>query len=205
MKKTRDKVLEALATLQTATVSELADHVAVNPITIRHHLGTLEAENLITSSEQRHGVGRPRMIYRLTAQGSERFPVNFKRLTENLLNSIESLYGPQARVDILSQVGRKMADFYRAQLTGDDISEKLSGFSRLMSREGYQIEWELQDTIVTIHNATCPYHHFEKIHPYFCQLDQSLFSEILQKELTFQGCLAEKNSSCSFEFEVKND
>ena len=90
MKKTRDKVLEALATLQTATVSELADHLAVNPITIRHHLGTLEAENLITCSEQRHGVGRPRMIYRLTAQGSERFPVNFKRLTENLLNSIES-------------------------------------------------------------------------------------------------------------------
>lgn len=202
MKRTRDKVLEALATLQTATVSELADHVAVNPITIRHHLGTLEAENLITRSEQRHGVGRPRMIYRLTALGSERFPVNFKRLTENLLNSIESLYGPQARVEILSQVGRKMADFYRDQLPKDDIHEKLSAFSRLMSKEGYQIEWELQDNIVTIHNAACPYHHFEKIHPDFCQLDQSLFSEVLEKDLNFHGCIADKNSSCSFEFEV---
>ena len=202
MKNTREKVLGALATLQTASVQELAEYVAVNPITIRHHLKNLEVEKLITRSERRQGVGRPCMIYRLTAQGSKRFPVNFKRLTEDLLSSIKSLYGPNAPMDILNLVGKKTADFYQPHLPYGNIQEKLTEFSRLMSREGYQIEWELKENVITIHNSSCPYHHLNKTHPEICYLDQSLFSEILQKEITFQRCMSEKNNKCTFTFEV---
>ncbi len=202
MKNTREKVLEALATLQIASVQDLAAHVAVNPITIRHHLNNLEAQDLVTRSEQRHGVGRPRMIYRLTSQGSERFPANFKRLTENLLSSIETLYGPDAPTDALNLVGKRMADTYRHQITNNNLEEKMTDLSRLLSKEGYQIEWELQDNIVTIYNSSCPYHHLNKSNPEICQLGQSFFSEILEKQITFQECDPDKNNKCTFKFEV---
>lgn len=202
MKNTREKVLEALATLQTATVNELANQVKVNPITIRHHLNNLEAEELITRREARHGVGRPRMIYRLTDKGSKKFPVSFKRLTENLLSSIKSLYGPDASRLALEMVGKNMAAFYRENLPKGSTEETLAEFSRLMAQEGFQIQWELKDNLVTIHNTACPYHQLNQSHPEICKLDHTLFSSILDKDLIFEGCISGGKAKCTFQFEV---
>jgi DeoR family transcriptional regulator, suf operon transcriptional repressor len=62
---TRDLVLRTLLTQPRRTVNELADKVGISPISIRHHIANLEAEGLISSEEERHGVGRPRQVFSL--------------------------------------------------------------------------------------------------------------------------------------------
>ena len=66
MSSTREQVLQILLNRQRSTINELADAVNINPISVRHHITRLEAEGLVTSEEERHGVGRPRRIYFLT-------------------------------------------------------------------------------------------------------------------------------------------
>ena len=56
---TRNRVLRSLLLNQKRTVNELAESVDINPISVRHHVTKLEAEGLILSEEERHGVGRP--------------------------------------------------------------------------------------------------------------------------------------------------
>ncbi len=59
---TRQRVLKTLLLRHQCTVNELAEAVDINPISVRHHLNKLEAEGLVTSFEERHGVGRPRRL-----------------------------------------------------------------------------------------------------------------------------------------------
>lgn len=205
MKNTRDSILKQLASSGQATVNQLAEQVGVNPITVRHHLTNLSNENLVQSTEQRHGVGRPRLLYRLTEEGQQRFPANYKRLTESLLLSIKNLYGKQASIELLELVGKEMADYYKSVLKGSSLEEYINKFSQLMAGEGFQIQWELKGSRIYIHNASCPYHHLNSSHPEICHLDHSLFSCLLDPELRFEGCIMEGKPECTYSYEVKND
>jgi len=73
MKSTKEKVLQTLADNPRSNITEIADAIGINPISVRHHLTNLQADNLIASEEERHGVGRPRLVYFLLMKGSKNF------------------------------------------------------------------------------------------------------------------------------------
>ncbi len=92
LKSTRERVLQTLLTRRQCTINELAEEVNINPISVRHHISRLEAEGLVTSAEEKHGVGRPRRIYFLTGNGLELFPTRYLRLTLRLLEQLKRLF-----------------------------------------------------------------------------------------------------------------
>src|SRR5512138_2153437 len=110
MKSTRDRILQTLVSQPRSTITDLAEAVDINAISVRHHLTRLQAEGLIAAEEERHGVGRPRLVYFLTEKGLERFPTRYLRLTNRLLDQIkESL--PQNTVrTIFDQMAVDMAE-----------------------------------------------------------------------------------------------
>ena len=85
MKSTRDKILQTLLRQPRRTINELAEAVGINPISVRHHLTNLQMEGIIAADEERHGVGRPRLVYTLTDVGMEKFPTRYLSLTTLLL------------------------------------------------------------------------------------------------------------------------
>ena len=95
MKSTRDKILQSLLKKPRSTINDLAEAVGINPISVRHHLTNLQMEGLVESQEERHGVGRPRLVYVLTDEGMERFPTRYMLLTTRLLSQMkETMPGP---------------------------------------------------------------------------------------------------------------
>ena len=89
VKSTRDRVLQTLLKRDQCTINELADAVDINPISVRHHITKLEADGLVDSKEERHGVGRPRRQYYLTERGREQFPKRYVKLTLRLLEQLK--------------------------------------------------------------------------------------------------------------------
>src|SRR5512135_2767744 len=95
MKSTHDRILQTMLRHPRSTITELAEAVGINPISVRHHLTNLQVEGLVEAEEERHGVGRPRLVYFLTEDGLERFPTRYLRLTTRLLSQMkEKLPGP---------------------------------------------------------------------------------------------------------------
>src|SRR5690606_7396901 len=66
MSSTREQILNLTRSRAQATTAELAEYLAISPVSVRHHLSTLMAEGLVRSQEVRHGVGRPHLAYSLT-------------------------------------------------------------------------------------------------------------------------------------------
>lgn len=204
MKNTRELILKTLAVTRQATINKLAAQLEFNPITVRNHLQLLEEEGLIKTSERRHGVGRPHMVYQLTNKGQQDVISNYRSLSESLLSKIEQRYGSEGLSEILETVGRELAQ--QQNLAPDaSLSAWMDNFCDLMAEQGYQIDWEMKEDRVYIHNASCPYHPLKQTHPEICSMDRSLFSHLLAKELRFEKTLSAKRSACIYSYEVLND
>src|SRR5512141_1924811 len=104
MKSTKDKILQTLLRRPKITINELAEAVGINPISVRHHLTNLQMEGLVAADEERHGVGRPRLVYSLTEDGMEKFPTKYLRLTTRLLTQLKA----SMRAPVVAQLFNKL-------------------------------------------------------------------------------------------------
>ena len=198
MKSTRDRVLQTLMRQPRTTINELAKAVGINPISVRHHLTNLQVEGLVSSEEERHGVGRPRLVYLLTEAGSERFPTRYLRLTSRLLDQLKSTMPEPMVSKLFSQMAADMAEDYSDQMKGLSIEERLNLARVLLAEEGFDVEWEKDGAQYKIHEITCPYLHIGQSHPEVCTVDQTLISKMLAVPAEKVQCILSGDAHCTY-------
>jgi DeoR family suf operon transcriptional repressor len=198
MKKTREKILQALLRKPGSTTNELAENVGINPISVRHHLTSLQASGLIAAEEERHGVGRPRLIYSLTEAGSEKFPTRYLRLTTRLLNQLkETLPNPMVK-ELFSQVALNLAEEHADQLENLPIEDRLELIKDLLASEGFTVDWEKEGEAYHIHEISCPYYKVGQDHPEICSMDQTLISQMLSVPAEKVECILSGGDRCTY-------
>lgn len=200
MGSTREFVLRTLLTQPRRTINELATEVGISPISVRHHIASLEAEGLIKGEDERHGVGRPRQVYFLTETGMEQFPTRYVRLTVRLLEHLkETMPGPMLKT-LFTQMALDLAkDLSDGKETKDlSMAERLDLVKDLLRREGFSIEWEQLDDGYQIHEASCPYYFIGQNHPEVCAVDQVLISTVLSVPAEKVKCILNGDSSCTY-------
>ncbi len=202
MKNTKRKIFETLAVTRQATISKLAEQLELNPITVRHHLLNLEREGLITSSEQRHGVGRPHLVFQLTGDGQQAKKSNYHNLAHQLLSSVEETFGQDSSVALLETIGKKMAQSFEGLPSKEQLPDYLDEFCDLMAAEGFNLDWEMKENRVYLHNSSCPYHHLNQTHPEICAIDRAFFTQVLGRELQFENGKSVRGTDCVYSFEV---
>jgi DeoR family suf operon transcriptional repressor len=198
MKSTKDRILQTLLRKPRITINEIAEAVGINAISVRHHLSNLEKEGLIAAEEERHGVGRPRLVYSLTEDGMERFPTKYLRLTTRLLAQMkETMPGPVV-TQLFNQVAEDLANQYAADIKGLSMEERLDFVKELLAQEGFTVEWELKDGQYQIHEISCPYYQIGVSHPEVCTMDQTLISKMLAVPANKVQCILSGGSHCTY-------
>jgi DeoR family suf operon transcriptional repressor len=179
MKSTRERVLQTLSTHPRSTIIEIAAEVGINAISVRHHLTHLQAGGLVAAEEERHGVGRPRMVYLLTENGMEHFPTGYLRLTNNLLDHLKLSVSPGELDGIFKSIADKLTSEYQPSLSHLNLEQKLELLTRVMAKEGFNIEWKHSGNQYEIREISCPFYRIGKNHPEVCLFDRTLISNIL--------------------------
>jgi DeoR family suf operon transcriptional repressor len=198
MKSTRDRILQTLLSHPRSTINELADAVGINAISVRHHLTSLQADSLVTADEERHGVGRPRLVYFLTEKGFERFPTRYLRLTNRLLDQLKETM-PQPTVNgLFVQMATNLAASYASKSQSLTMEEKLNLIKELLTQEGFSVEWEKQGDKYHIHEITCPYYHVGQSHPEVCSIDQTIISTVLSLPVEKIECILRGDNHCTY-------
>lgn len=198
MKSTKDRILQTLLRKPKLTINDLAEAVGINAISVRHHLSNLEKEGLIAADEERHGVGRPRLVYSLTEEGMERFPTKYLRLTTRLLAQMkESMPGPMV-AQLFNQVAEDLASQYSADIKGMSMEERLDFVKDLLAQEGFTVEWEKKGGQYEIHEISCPYYQIGVAHPEVCTVDQTLISKMLALPAHKVQCVLSGGAHCTY-------
>jgi len=198
MATTREKILQALLNNPHSTVNDLASYVDINAISVRHHITYLLADGLIIAEEERHGVGRPRLVYSLSEKGLERFPSRYLRLTNRLLDQLKSTLPEEEVKSLFSRMAKDMAADYAQKVKGMPIEGKLEIIKKLLGEEGFTLEWEKQGNTYHIKEITCPYYHVGQAHPEICAIDQTLISSILEIPAEKIQCVLSGDRQCTY-------
>ena len=200
MASTRDVVLRTLLTQPRCTINELSEKVGISPISIRHHIASLEAEGLIGSQDERHGVGRPRQVFFLTETGMEQFPTRYVRLTVRLLEQLKETM-PEVMINkLFTQMAVNLArDLSEGTETKNlSMEERLNLVIDILRREGFSIEWEQLEDGYQIQEASCPYYFVGQNHPEVCAMDQILISTVLSMPAEKVTCILNGDNNCTY-------
>jgi DeoR family transcriptional regulator, suf operon transcriptional repressor len=198
MKSTREKVLQTLASNPRSTIMEIADSVGINAISVRHHLTSLQASSLVSAEEERHGVGRPRLVYYLTEKGMEKFPTRYFRLTNNLLGQMKESLPEEEVKGIFRKMADRISEEYKPVLKSLSIEEKLDLLKDVMAQEGYELTWEKNGEDYSISEVSCPFYQIGKEHPEICLFDRTLVANMLSIPESKVKHIRKAESHCAF-------
>ena len=199
-KSTRQKVLQTLLKNHRCTIVELAEAVEINPISVRHHIAKLQAEGLVASEDERHGVGRPRQVFFLTESGLEEFPTRYLRLTVRLLEQLKENLPPKMVDQLFSQMAADLVEEYAHTAKQQDLSieQRLELVNDLLKDEGFDLEWEKKEDQYYIREISCPYLHVGQNHPEVCLIDQTLISTVLDLPTEKIKCILDGDNQCTY-------
>jgi predicted ArsR family transcriptional regulator len=201
MKSTRDKILQTLLENPRSTINTLAEAVGINPISVRHHLTNLQMEGLVEGQEERHGVGRPRLVYILTDEGMERFPTRYMQLTTRLLSQMkDSMPGPVV-ANLFNQIAEGLASQYASDVQNLSMEERLDFVKQILAHEGFTVQWEKKGNQYEIHEISCPYYQVGATHPEVCSVDQTLISKMLAVPANKVQCILSGAAHCTYVIE----
>lgn len=175
---TRQQILQALKVTGGSTVQNLAELVDVSPVTVRHHIGSLQADGLVTISLERRSVGRPHHIYSLTQAGENLFPQQYLNLLKRLLTQIKKTSGGQFE-EYLNGIAKDLFKEYSNRLEGKSVREKMASLVDILDAEGLMVQWEEEEGVITIQAHNCPYRALLEKHPEICLFDQALINVLL--------------------------
>lgn len=197
---TRDIILEEIKRTNGATVDELAQTAEISPVTVRHHLNSLQAEGLLETASVRRKVGRPYYVYSLSNKGQELFPKRYVRLSSRLLDELKDRYPDGTISELFNNVVDRIADDHRNDFENKSVEKRLDYLVDLLAEEGFLASWELTDNGYKLIEYSCPYISIGQKHHEVCVFDKQLIQIVMDTEIDQHSCMIDGDSCCEFTF-----
>jgi predicted ArsR family transcriptional regulator len=178
---TVEAILFQLKTRGPATTRDLAGRIGITRQAARAHLEKLAAEGLVRHATAPAGVGRPRRIWSLTAQGHGRFPDTHAQMTVELIEAIRGEFGEPGLTRLVDRREQAMAANYEQALCGaSSLEERVARLTRLRSAEGYMAEFSCcADGTYVLAENHCPICAAATACQGFCRSELALFARLL--------------------------
>jgi predicted ArsR family transcriptional regulator len=200
MQSTRQEILEILKEERQATVEDLAQRLELTPMTIRHHLNVLQAQNLVVASKVHRSkkVGRPRLVYTLTEAADDLFPQSYGQLARHLVSEVKETMGEDEAEAILRRVAERVASEGPPPVEGQQFEQRLDQVIDFMQDQGFISRWEKADDGYVITNINCPYRHVSQEHDQVCIMDTEILNKLLGVEPQRLSSMRTGDAACAF-------
>jgi predicted ArsR family transcriptional regulator len=200
----RRHILEILKERNGATVAELAETLAMAPVSVRHHLDILQGDALIRVDrlERSGSVGRPQQVYALTDEAGELFPNNFAALAGDLVRQVKH-YLPQSQVDAMFvAMARELAAEFNAPATRNlPMTERVERVAEFLNARGYLASWEQESDesgSFLLHKHNCPSAGVSTEHGELCLMDQTLVDTLFDEHCERVAHMGSDDHCCSY-------
>ncbi len=183
---------------------QLAERIGASRTGVLQQLRALEAAHLVSRQTVRHGVGRPRHLYDVTAAAQDLFPSNYDGLAAGLLAAIESVGGDDLLDQVFAARRRQLGDRVRGQMAERvapeaPLLERVRELAVIQGDQGYLADATLSpDGTIRLREHNCAIYHIAAGSPAACQAELELFSEILGADVVREQHIASGDRCCSY-------
>ncbi len=178
----RLRVLNELKrTADGLAVGPLAERLGMSYMGVKDLCVDLEKRGLLDTWRQAQKVGRPHLLYRLTARAHDLFPTASNRLTIELLEAAQKLYGPASAEKLLMVTFQRAAERLGARLRGERLAERAASLAHLRDEEGHMCAVETgPDGAARLVEHHSPILDVLRAFPLVGKLEADLFTQLLR-------------------------
>jgi DeoR family transcriptional regulator, suf operon transcriptional repressor len=172
---TRDQVLRIVRGHREATVSQIAETLGLTHQAVRRHIDGLRADGLIEARLERHGIGRPSLVFSATDRGDETAGHTYLQLLSRLFRHIDK-EPPGERKQMLEEmfagIAHEVAAEHHSEVRGQTLDERVAQVTRALEAEGIADGWSKEGDVFHIHNGECPYLRLAELSDAPCRSDR---------------------------------
>lgn len=182
-----------------ASLQEVATVLGVSKVAALGHLQRLESDGLIQRSYRAGHVGRPRVHFRLTDQGTTLFPHAYTEMSLCAVEFIERRLGRAAVGELLAQRAGEVADRNWSRLREGPLASRVTELARIRSEDGYMAEVVgRRRNSVELLEHNCPILALAKRFPEACETERRLFESMLRATVDVSHRVVAGDPVCRF-------
>ncbi len=201
----KKKLLWHLKILHKAGLDDLAKRMKISRMAVHKHLVALESRGLVESEKERRGVGRPRLLYRLTDQSGNIFPKTYGALAVCALNFIDRNMGRKGVEKALRERQSDLFKQYYERLRPLNLEGRVQELSKIRDREGYMAESKkLPSGKFVIMEYNCPVIQVAQEYWEACSTERELFEKLLDVSVETTHRAAKGDLVCRFLIDPKS-
>ena len=200
----RRAVLIQLRQHGPSTPDDLGSALGIGRATILHQLQALEAAGLVARESVRHGVGRPRHRYDVTAEAQGFLPTNYDGLATGVIAAIEAVGGldlidrvfEARRTEARERVAARLAERLPADAP---LVDRVRELAVIQDEQGYLCEATLgADGTIRLAEYNCAIHHVAAGQPTACAAELELFRDVLATDVVRESHIMGGERCCSY-------
>lgn len=175
----RLKLMNELKRTQGLCVGDLATRLEMSYMGVKGICLDLQKRGLLDTWRQPQKVGRPHMLYRLTARAHDLFPTESNLLTIDLLEAAQRLFGAAAAEKLLLVVFQKATERYLSRIKAGALPARAERFAKLRDEEGYMTQFVPGEGTNQIIEHHSPIMEVLRAFPIVARLETELFQRVL--------------------------
>jgi predicted ArsR family transcriptional regulator len=202
--------LAGLNRLGSSTIQGLCQANGVTATAVRQRLTRLTALGLVERTTVRAERGRPHHVYRVTATGQRALADDSAGLARLLWREIRSLRDASVRAELLARLREGLVERYRSHAApppGSEpppsLSDRFIQLRAALQGNGFDVDVEHREQsgrlLPILREHACPYPDLTSDDGLICDLEQSVFEEVLGVPVALTRCCRKGDACCEFE------
>lgn len=199
----RRSILVHIRRTGPASPDVIAASIGASRSGVAQQLRALEGAGLVSRTSVRHGVGRPRHLYDVTADAQDLFPSNYDGLASGLLAAILELGGDALLEDVFAARRRQAESMLRTRLAaslpaGAPLADRVRELARLQDDLGYLAEAIVDGDGLRLVQHNCAVNDVARANPAACRAELELFRGILDADVVRERHIAGGDRCCEY-------
>jgi predicted ArsR family transcriptional regulator len=178
---------------------------------VLQQLHALEEAHLVNHAAEKHGVGRPRHLYDVTADAQELFPADYGGFASGLLAAIESIGGEDLVDQVFQARRRQIADRVRSRMAerlprDATLVDKVRELAVIQDEGGYLADALVSsDGSIRLREHNCAIYHVASRAKGACDAELQLFRDLLGTDVVRETHIASGDRCCTYRIGSPDD
>ncbi|HEY7268636.1 MAG TPA: HTH domain-containing protein [Dehalococcoidia bacterium] len=205
MESTRERVLKLVRGHREISIAQIADTLGVTQAAVRRHLDGLRADGFVDVRLERHGVGRPSLLFFPTDRGEEGgrpymqlMTRLFRRLDSMDETRVDGKSGREVLEGALTDVSYEVAAAHEREVAGETLAERVEKTSTALKPEGIVDGWRREGNAFFLVNGECPYIRIAESTDACCKADRQAIELLVKAEVEQLRRIADGQPVCEY-------